>query len=98
MAFPYEGFSLGTKTLTCPGGDRDSTYSADVDYSGLLPSLFGLDVGNFYMQLEARRIDGAFSGFVRENLHPPRRVFVGVIDPINPKVETPQDVRDRVLN
>jgi 5-methyltetrahydropteroyltriglutamate--homocysteine methyltransferase len=26
---------------------------------------------------------------VRENLHPPRHVFVGVIDPINPKVETP---------
>jgi 5-methyltetrahydropteroyltriglutamate--homocysteine methyltransferase len=24
-------------------------------------------------------------------------VFVGVIDPINPKVETPEDVRDRVL-
>jgi hypothetical protein len=24
-------------------------------------------------------------------------VFVGVIDPINPKVETPQEVRDRVL-
>ena len=24
-------------------------------------------------------------------------MFVGVIDPINPKVETPQEVRDRVL-
>ena len=34
---------------------------------------------------------------IRENLHSPRRVFVGVIDPINPKVETPQEVRDRVL-
>ena len=34
---------------------------------------------------------------VRENLRPPKRVFVGVIDPINPKVETPQEVRDRVL-
>ena len=34
---------------------------------------------------------------VRENLHPPRRVFVGVIDPINPKIETAQQVRDRVL-
>ena len=31
---------------TCPGGDRDSTHSADFDYSGFL----GLDVGNFYMQ------------------------------------------------
>ena len=27
---------------TCPGGDRDSTHSADVDYAELLPSLFQL--------------------------------------------------------
>src|SRR6202007_537094 len=36
---------------TCPGGDRDSTHSANGGYSGLLPSLFSLDVGSFYMQL-----------------------------------------------
>jgi len=30
----------GIGVHTCPGGDRDSTHSADVDYSGLLPSLF----------------------------------------------------------
>src|SRR5437867_3639491 len=29
---------------TCPGGDRDSTHSADVDYAELLPSLFRLGV------------------------------------------------------
>src|SRR5260221_6325052 len=34
---------------------------------------------------------------VWEIFPPPRRVFVGVIDPINPKVETPQEVKDRVL-
>ena len=34
---------------TCPGGDGDSTHSADVDYSGLLPSLFSLDIGEFYI-------------------------------------------------
>jgi 5-methyltetrahydropteroyltriglutamate--homocysteine methyltransferase len=82
---------------TCPGGDRDSTHSADVDYSGLLPSLFGLDVGNFYMQLASEADRRRVLRIVRENLRPPRRVFVGVIDPINPKVETPQEVRDRVL-
>ena len=32
---------------TCPGGDRDSTHSADVDYAELLPSLFELKVGQF---------------------------------------------------
>ena len=30
---------------TCPGGDRDSTHSADVDYLGLLPRLFRLRAG-----------------------------------------------------
>ena len=36
---------------TCPGGDRDSTHSADVDYAELLPSLFELKVRNFYIAL-----------------------------------------------
>ncbi|HEU4704590.1 MAG TPA: hypothetical protein VFS45_02620, partial [Sphingomicrobium sp.] len=36
---------------TCPGGDRDSTHSADVDYADLLPSLFQLKAGNFYVAL-----------------------------------------------
>ena len=36
---------------TCPGGDRDSTHSADVDYSELLPSLFELNVGSFCIAL-----------------------------------------------
>lgn len=34
---------------TCPGADRDSTHSADVDYADLLPSLFQLRAGNFYI-------------------------------------------------
>jgi 5-methyltetrahydropteroyltriglutamate--homocysteine methyltransferase len=82
---------------TCPGGDRDSTHSADVDYSGLLPSLFRIDVGNFYMQLASERDRRRVLQIVRENLQPTRRVFVGVIDPINPRVESPQEVRDRAL-
>jgi 5-methyltetrahydropteroyltriglutamate--homocysteine methyltransferase len=82
---------------TCPGGDRDSTHSADVDYAGLLPSLFSLDVGNFYMQLASEPDRRRVLRIVRDNLRPERRVFVGVIDPINPKVETPQEVKERVL-
>ena len=35
----------------CPGGDRDSTHSADVDYAGLLPDLFQMNVGRFYLQM-----------------------------------------------
>ena len=36
---------------TCPGSDRDSTHSGDVDYAALLPSLFELMAGSFYVAL-----------------------------------------------
>lgn len=36
---------------TFPGGDQVSTHGLDVDYADLLPKLFGLGAGNFYMQL-----------------------------------------------
>ena len=35
----------------CPGGDQDSTHSADVDYASFLPDLFQMNVGRFYLQL-----------------------------------------------
>ena len=41
---------------TCPGSDSDSTHSADVDYAGLLPSLFELQAGNFFVALAGERI------------------------------------------
>ena len=82
---------------TCPGGDLDSTHSADVDYAELLPSLFDIQAGNFYIQLASESDRRRVLGIIREHMRPERRVFVGVIDPINPKVETAQEVRDRVL-
>ncbi len=36
---------------TGPGADQDSAHSLDVDYAELLPQLFRLTVGNFYLQL-----------------------------------------------
>lgn len=82
---------------TCPGGDRDSTHSADVDYARLLPSLFELKVGNFYVQLASERDRARVLRIIKEHLKAGQRVFVGVIDPITPRVETPEEVRDRVL-
>jgi 5-methyltetrahydropteroyltriglutamate--homocysteine methyltransferase len=82
---------------TCPGGDQDSTHSADVDYADLLPSLFELKVGNFYIQLASERDRPRVLDLIAENLQPGQTVFVGVTDPIDPRVETPEEVRDRVL-
>ena len=81
----------------CTGGDRDSTHSADVDYAGLLPDLFQLNAGRFYLQMASEPDKTRVLGIVSQLLKPNHIVFVGVIDPINPKVETPAEVRDRVL-
>jgi 5-methyltetrahydropteroyltriglutamate--homocysteine methyltransferase len=82
---------------TCPGGDRDSTHSADVDYAELLPSLFQLQVGNFYIALAGERNRRRVLEIIKEHMRPEHRVFVGVISPIDPCIETPETVRDRVL-
>jgi 5-methyltetrahydropteroyltriglutamate--homocysteine methyltransferase len=82
---------------TCPGGDHDSTHSADVDYMGLLPGLFRLKVGRFYVQLASERDRRRVLAMIRNLLKPGQMLFVGVTDPINPKIESPEVIRDRVL-
>jgi 5-methyltetrahydropteroyltriglutamate--homocysteine methyltransferase len=82
---------------TCPGGDRDSTHSADVDYGQLLPSLFQLKARHFYVSLAGERDRPRVLRIIREHLEPDQRVFVGVIATNDPRIETPEEVRDRVL-
>ena len=82
---------------TCPGGDRDSTHSADVDYAGLLPSLFQLKAGNFYIALAGEPDRERVLRIIRDNMKADQRIFVGVVAPIDPRVETPEEIRDRIL-
>lgn len=82
---------------TCPGGDRDSTHSADVDYAKLLPDLFRLKAGSFYIQLASEKNRTRVLRIVKEQATHGQKIFVGVIDPISPSIETPEEVRDRVL-
>ena len=82
---------------TCPGGDQDSTHSADVDYADLLPLFFELHAGTFYLELAGEEEPEAALQTVARTVKPDQRVFVGVTDPIDPEVETPEQVRDRVL-
>ncbi|MEU6665939.1 5-methyltetrahydropteroyltriglutamate--homocysteine methyltransferase [Streptomyces sp. NPDC046727] len=80
-----------------PGADQDSSHSLDVDYDGLLPQLFRLTVGNFYLQLASEPDPDRVLAVIADQLPPGTRVFVGVTDPIDPRVETAEEVRDRVL-
>lgn len=82
---------------TCPGGDCDTTHSADVDYTELLPDLFNLKAGNFYVQMASEKHPEKALALIKQHLRPGQRVFIGVIDVLNPEVETPETVRDRVL-
>ncbi|HEY2063544.1 MAG TPA: cobalamin-independent methionine synthase II family protein [Amycolatopsis sp.] len=82
---------------TCPGGDQDSVHSADVDYADLLPALFELTAGKFFVQLASEPEPERVLRIIAAHLKADQRVFVGVIDPIDPRVETPEEVRDRVL-
>jgi 5-methyltetrahydropteroyltriglutamate--homocysteine methyltransferase len=92
---PEERALIGVHT--CPGGDLDSTHSADVDYAELLPSLFELQVGRFYIALAGETDRGRVLRIIRDHMKADQRVFVGVISPIDPRIETPEEVRDRVL-
>jgi len=92
---PEEQQRIGVHT--CPGGDQDSTHSADVDYAGLVPGLFELAAGRFYLELASEPDRPAALETIRSHLKPGQRIFIGVTDPIDPTVETAEQVRDRVL-
>jgi 5-methyltetrahydropteroyltriglutamate--homocysteine methyltransferase len=82
---------------TCPGSDQDSPHSLDVPYHELLPSLLRLNAGNFYIQLASEKDPRSVLEVIRDHAQPNHQIFIGVIDPIDPRVESPEQVRDRVL-
>ena len=82
---------------TCPGSDRDSTHSGEVDYAELLPSLFELKAGSFYIALAGEKDPVRVLKIIREHMKPDQRIFVGVVSPIDPRVDTPAEVCRRVL-
>jgi 5-methyltetrahydropteroyltriglutamate--homocysteine methyltransferase len=81
----------------CPGGDHDSTHSADVDYTQFLPSLFELKVGSFYLQLASEPDRVKVLKTIKKYMKPGQLIFIGVTDVINPRIESSEEVRDRVL-
>ena len=92
---PDERRRLGVHT--CPGGDHDSTHSADVDYAGLLPKLFELHVDNFFVQLASERDRPRVLAMLGKLGRAGRHIYVGVTDPIDPRIESPEEIETRVL-
>ncbi len=81
----------------CPGGDHDSTHSADVDYADFLPQLFELHVGSFYLQLASEPDREKVLKTIKQYLKLDQKVFIGVIDVLDPKIESAEEVKDRIM-
>jgi methionine synthase II (cobalamin-independent) len=87
---------------TCPGGDRDSVHSADVPYNNLLPEMFKINAGYFLIQLASERDKDAVYESIGQHSRDEadgvaQMCFVGVINPGNPRVESPGEVRDALV-
>ncbi|MEO8073772.1 MAG: hypothetical protein ABI686_11100 [Acidobacteriota bacterium] len=97
---PEERKNIGIHT--CPGGDCDATHSDEVDYAELLPSMFKMNAGYFLIQLASEKdkeyVYKLIGKHSREDANGvPQVSFIGVIDPLNPTVETPEQVCDDLV-
>ena len=97
---PEERRNIGIHT--CPGGDCDSVHSAEVDYAELLPSMFKMNAGYFLMQLASESDKDHVYRLIGEHSRDdangvPQMAFVGVINPLDPRVETAEEVRDALV-
>jgi methionine synthase II (cobalamin-independent) len=97
---PEERRNIGIHT--CPGGDCDSVHSKDVPYEKLLSKMFRLNAGYFLIQCASEddkenvyRLCGQYSRDDANGV--PQVCFMGVINPLDPEVETPEQVRDDLV-
>src|SRR5258708_18594854 len=64
--------------------------------AALLPGLFSLNAGAFYIQLASEPDRPEVLRVIAEHAKPGQRIFVGVTDPIDPRIQTAEEVRDRL--
>lgn len=97
---PEERVNIGIHT--CPGGDCDSVHSKEVPYELLLSKMFELNAGYFLIQCASEEdresvyeLCGRYS---RDDADGVAQVcFMGVVNPLAPEVETPEQIRDELL-
>lgn len=82
---------------SCPGGDQDSTHSADIGYAELLPDLFRLNANNFYLEYASEQDKRPVLEVIKACMRPGQRVFIGVTNVLDPRIETAEEIRDLIL-
>jgi len=97
---PEERKNIGIHT--CPGGDNDSVHSKEVPYEKLLNHMFKLNAGYFLIQCASEDDKESVYKLCGENSREdadgvPQVCFMGVINPLTPEVETPEQVKDDLV-
>jgi methionine synthase II (cobalamin-independent) len=97
---PVERKNIGVHT--CPGGDCDSVHSKEVPYEKLLSKMFQLNAGYFLIQCaseeDKENVYALCADYRRDDADGVAQVcFMGVINPLTPEVETPEQVADDLV-
>lgn len=79
-----------------PGGPGHDA-GAGFDYAELLPALFEIRAGSVYIALAGQPEPSRVLRIARDYARPDQRVFVGVTNPADTRVETSRQVADRLL-
>jgi methionine synthase II (cobalamin-independent) len=87
---------------TCPGGDCDSVHSKDVPYEMLLSKMFDINAGYFLIQCSSEedresvyRMCGEYSRADADGVA--QVCFMGVVNPLDPRVETPEEICEQLV-
>jgi methionine synthase II (cobalamin-independent) len=97
---PEERVNIGIHT--CPGGDCDSVHSKEVPYEKLLNHMFKINAGYFLIQCASEEDKESVYKLCGENSREDAEgvaqvCFMGVINPLSPEVETPEQVKNDLV-
>jgi methionine synthase II (cobalamin-independent) len=87
---------------TCPGGDCDSVHSKEVPYEKLLNHMFKINAGYFLIQCASEEDRETVYRLCGENSRADadgvaQVCFMGVINPLNPEVESAEHVKNELV-
>jgi methionine synthase II (cobalamin-independent) len=87
---------------TCPGGDCDSVHSKEVPYEKLLSKMFNINAGYFLIQCSSEEdresVYEMCGRYSREDADGVAQMcFMGVINPLDPRVETAGEVCEQLV-
>ena len=91
------GVHVSAAGLPAPAAAAGADDAAATDYAELLPALFEIRAGCFYIAMAGQPDPERVLRIARDYARPEQRIFVGVTDPLDPRVESAEQVRDRVL-